>query len=197
MTPRHVLLSLPPRTPAESVACAWLAKQWRVDVASLPMRRDSRCRPRLVAPMQDFDASWSHSGPHLLVAGGEGVRLGCDLERVRRRPNARAVARRYFHPDESTWLQGLADEDALATAFLRLWCAKEAVLKAHGHGLSFGLDRLRFVDAGGLRLVDCDPALGRPGDWRLQELTPAPGFIAAIAWHPLPAPESGAAIMPG
>ena len=69
-------------------------------------------------------------------------------------------------------------------------------MKAHGHGLSFGLDRLRFVDEGGrLRLADCDPALGRAVDWRLQELVPAPGFIAAIAWHPLPAPETGAAIM--
>ncbi|MBE2211484.1 MAG: 4'-phosphopantetheinyl transferase superfamily protein [Xanthomonadaceae bacterium] len=195
MTPRHALLSLPPRTPAEPAASAWLAAQWQVDVAALPLRRDSRCRPRMLAPMQDFDASWSHSGARLLVTCGEGLRLGCDLERLRPRPNARALARRYFHPDEQAWLDALSD-DAVETTFLRLWCAKEAVLKAHGHGLSFGLDRLRFVDEGGrLRLADCDPALGRAVDWRLQELVPAPGFIAAIAWHPLPAPETGAAIM--
>ncbi|SIQ31271.1 4'-phosphopantetheinyl transferase family protein [Solilutibacter tolerans] len=197
MTPRHTLLHLPPRTPAEPAASAWLAEQWQVDVAALPLRRDSRCRPRMIAPMQDFDASWSHSGDQLLVTCGEGLRLGCDLERLRPRPSARALARRYFHADEQVWLDELGD-DAAESAFLRLWCAKEAVLKAHGHGLSFGLDRLRFVEgAHGLRLADCDPALGRSEDWRFMELVPASGFIAAIAWHPLPAPESGAAIMPG
>lgn len=195
MTPRHALLPLPPRTPAEPLACRWLAEQWRLDAATVPLYRDSRCRPRMAAPMQDFDAGWSHSGDRLLVACGEGLRLGCDLERLRPRPNARALARRYFHPGEQAWLEELAD-DAVEIAFLRLWCAKEAVLKAHGHGLSFGLERLRFVEAGGqLRLAEADPALGRAEDWRLLELAPAPGFIAAIAWHPLPAPESGAAIM--
>lgn len=197
MTPRHALLSLPPRLPAEPVASAWLAEQWEMDVAALPLRRDTRCRPRMIAPMEGFDASWSHSGDRLLVTCGEGLRLGCDLERLRPRPNARALARRYFHANEQAWLDQLTD-DEVETAFLRLWCAKEAVLKAHGHGLSFGLGRLRFVDdEDGLRLADCDPALGRPADWRLQELAPAPGFIAAIAWHPLPAPATGAAIMDG
>lgn len=197
MTPRHTLLPLPPRTPAEPSASRWLAEQWQVDAASLPLRRDTRCRPRLTAPMQDFDASWSHSGDRLLVTCGEGLRLGCDLERLRPRPNARALARRYFHPDEQIWLDTLPDNE-VEIAFLRLWCAKEAVLKAHGHGLSFGLDRLRFVDdGGGLRLAECDRALGRAADWHVLELAPAPGFIAAIAWHPLPAPETGAAIMWG
>lgn len=197
MTPRHALLPLPPRTPAEPVARAWLAAQWQLDAAALPLRRDSRCRPRVIAPMQDFDASWSHSGDRLLVACGEGMRLGCDLERLRPRPNARTLARRYFHAGESAWLDALPDV-AAETAFLRLWCAKEAVLKAHGHGLSFGLDRLRFVvDEGSVRLADCDAALGRAGDWQLHELSPAPGFIAAIAWHALPAPASGAAILSG
>lgn len=197
MTPVYTLLHLPPRARAEPVACAWLASQWQVDVASLPLRRDTRCRPRLVEPMQDFDASWSHSGDQLLVVAGEKVRLGCDLERLRPRPNARALARRYFHPDEQTWLDEL-DEGAAQAVFLRLWCAKEAVLKAHGHGLSFGLDRLSFVEADGrLCLQKCDAALGHANDWRLLELHPAPGFIAAIAWHALPAPGSGAAIMGG
>lgn len=195
--PSHALLPLPPRALAEPLARAWLASHWQVDADALPLRRDSRHRPRLVAPMQHFDASWSHSGDHLLVTCGEGVRVGCDLERLRPRPNARALARRYFHADESAWLDALPDADAV-TAFLRLWCAKEAVLKAHGQGLSFGLHRLRFVDdarVGGLHLADCDAALGQAGGWHVHEITPAPGYIAALAWHALPAPTSGAAIL--
>ncbi len=195
MTPRHALLPLPDRADAERLARGWLARQWKVDADAVPLRRDARGRPRLAAPMQDRDAGWSHSGGQLLVACGEGLRLGCDLEHVRPRPNALALAARFFHADEHAWLAGLPDA-RIAPTFMRLWCAKEAVLKAHGHGLSFGLDRLRFVDdAGGLRLVACDAALGDPRAWRLREWVPMPGFIAALAWHTLPAPESGAAIL--
>jgi 4'-phosphopantetheinyl transferase len=69
-------------------------------------------------------------------------------------------------------------------AFLRLWCAKEAVLKAHGRGLVFGLDKLAFAERDGmLDLVACDRALGVPADWQLREFIPQPGFRAALAWR--------------
>ena len=66
---------------------------------------------------------------------------------------ARALARRFFHPAEADALDDGPEAQAQA-GFLRLWCAKEALLKAHGHGLAFGLDRLRFgFEADGLRLL--------------------------------------------
>ena len=72
-------------------------------------------------------------------------------------------------------------------AFLRLWCAKEAVLKAHGHGLAFGLHRLEFATTGGrLHLHACDRALGRPEHWSLEEIEPAPGYLGALAWRRQP-----------
>lgn len=196
MPPRHALLHLPPHTPAEPLARAWLARQWNVDAETLPLGRDRRGRPRLGGAMAHRDANWSHSGEHLLVAWGERMHIGCDLERVRPRPNARALARRFFHPDEGVWLDGLADAAAEAT-FLRLWCAKEAVLKAHGHGISFGLHRFRLADGeGGLRIVECDPRLGDPAAWRLHEFRPVEGYLGAIAWHPPDAELGCAAIIP-
>ena len=101
MIPRHVLLPLPERRAAEPLARAWLAAQWQRDATRLPLHRDPRGRPRLAAPMDDCDAGWSHSGGWLLLACGRGLRLGCDLERERPRPNARALARRFFHPAEA------------------------------------------------------------------------------------------------
>ena len=69
---------------------------------------------------------------------------------------------------------------------MRLWCAKEALLKAHGQGLSFGLDKLVFAERGNaLALVACDDALGAPGDWTLHEWMPLEGYRAALAWRPL------------
>jgi 4'-phosphopantetheinyl transferase len=168
-------------TPAEPLARPWLAAALGVPAATLGLARDEHGRPRLAAP--GFDASWSHSGERLLVALGAGVRVGADLELLRPRPRALALAGRFFTPAEAAALAALPAA-ALEPAFVRLWCAKEAVLKAHGRGLAFGLDRLEFRREGeGWRLAACDPELGAPGDWTLHAFAPMPGYLATLAWR--------------
>lgn len=170
---------------AEQLARDWLAPQLDCDAEAIPLLRDPHGRPRLEAPFDDRDVGWSHSGEGLLLAFGRGITVGIDLERERPRPRALELAQRFFRPDEAQWLANQAGEAAREAAFLRLWCAKEAVLKAHGRGLSFGLHRLGFIErAGGLQLVDCDPALGTPSQWQLLEFAPRPGYRAALAWRP-------------
>src|SRR3546814_10443664 len=108
------------------------------------------------------------------------------LELLRPRPRALALAERFFVRSETGALLALPAE-AREAAFVRLWCAKEAVLKAHGRGLAFGLDRLEFALRGDdWALVACDPALGRPSDWTLHAFTPMPGYLASLAWRPVP-----------
>lgn len=175
-----------PGAPAEALVRPWLAGMLGVPADALPLVRDARGRPRLLAPCARHDPSWSHSGDRLLVGVGEGVRLGVDLERLRPRPRALVLARRFFAPAEAQALSALP-EAARETAFVRLWCAKEAVLKAHGRGLAFGLDRLVFVDTiDGLHLLECDTELGPPDCWRVRELAPEPGYLGALAWRPVP-----------
>lgn len=153
----------------------------------LPLSRGSEGRPLLGPPYQDFDAGWSHSGDALLLALGESVQLGVDIEQVRPRPRAPQLAQRFFHQQEVQWLAS-QDDEAMEFSFVRLWCAKEAVLKAHGKGLSFGLEKLVFAETQGvLHLVRCDAALGRPHEWNLREWTPLPGYHAALAWRSLTA----------
>lgn len=174
-----------PRQPAEPLAREWLAGQLDTPTDVLPLHRDERGRPRLDGALAGWDCNWSHSGDGLLIALGEGVLVGIDLERLRPRTRALELAQRFFTLPEVAWLHAAPSAAVRDHAFLRLWCAKEAVLKAHGHGISFGLDRLRFEDeAGALRLVDCDPALGTARDWQLQELQPAPDYLGALAWRP-------------
>jgi 4'-phosphopantetheinyl transferase len=131
------------------------------------------------------DVGWSHSGEGLLIAFGTAMDVGVDLERIRPRPNAIALARRFFAPAEADWVASLPAE-RVETGFLRLWCAKEALLKAHGEGLSCGLHRLRLAPGpdDALALVECDPRLGTPATWRLVEWAPRPGYLAALAWRP-------------
>jgi 4'-phosphopantetheinyl transferase len=168
---------------AETVARAWLAEQLDCTPEQLPLSRDGFGRPRLHASLAACDTSWSHSGEGLLVALGRDMDVGIDLERLRPRPRALAVAERYFTAAELDWLQ-LQHADVRDEAFLRLWCAKEAVLQAHGRGLAFGLDKLAFAQSdGGLVLVACDRALGMPADWQLREFIPQSGYRAALAWR--------------
>lgn len=171
-----------PGQAAEPVVRAWLGQRLGVAADLLRIERDLHGRPRL-ASHPGADASWSHSGDGLVAALARGARVGIDLERERPRPRALALARRYFTPEEAAWLQAQPDEAGLSRAFLRLWCAREAVLKAHGRGLAFGLQRLRFaVRDGALVLAAADPALGDPGAWQLREFVPRPGYLAALAW---------------
>jgi 4'-phosphopantetheinyl transferase len=165
----------------EPAARDWLAGRLGVDGAALPLERDLHGRPRLGDP--DRDCNWSHSGPWLLVALADRARVGVDIEAMRPRPRALEIARRYFHPREAEVLAALP-AGARDAAFLRLWCAKEAVLKAHGRGLAHGLDRFEVAgfagDGEALRIARDDGGLG-PG-WALAELD-CPQAVAVVAWR--------------
>lgn len=175
-------LDLPRGARAEPLARSWLGARLGIDPDALPLSRDARNRPQLQGALAGMDINWSHSGGRLLVACARGARIGVDVESTaRRRPRALELARRYFHPAEHDDLAALP-EPARQAAFLRLWCAKEAVLKAHGVGLVFGLHRLRF-DAGG-RLLECDADLGATASWAIEVFEPAPGFVGARAVQP-------------
>jgi 4'-phosphopantetheinyl transferase len=165
----------------EPAARAWLAGRLGVDAERLVLERDLHGRPELGQPR--YDCSWSHSGAHLLVALAGDARVGVDIEVHRPRPRAVEIARRYFHPREAEALAVLP-EAMRGAAFLRLWCAKEALLKAHGRGLAHGLDRFEIAGfespPGALRIVDDDGGLGL--DWQLAELDCA-GATAILAWR--------------
>ncbi len=171
---------------AEAQVRTWLGAAWNLTPETLALTRDSHGRPHLDGGTHHVDLNWSHSGDWLIAAYAEGMRIGIDIELLRPRPKALALAQRFFAPAETAWLETLRNDPAgLQHAFTRLWCAKEAVLKAHGRGLSFGLDKLRFAldNDATPTLVACDAALGTTNDWRLEAWSPLPGYLATLAWR--------------
>lgn len=101
-----------------------------------------------------------------------GALAGVDLEGTfRHRENYESIA---FHPDERRILADIAPDLAEEWA-LRMWCAKEAVGKALGRGLSHGLLALRITHmdiAGGLLGVELrDAALDQFPELRGKLLT--------------------------
>ena len=160
-----------------------LAPALGTSAGQLPINRNERGRPELGGVFAGHDTGWSHSGSHLLVALVSHGRVGVDLERIQPRPKMAEVIARFFHPAEVAWLLGL-DETTRQHWFFRVWCAKEALLKAHGHGISFGLHRFALLaDGPALVLAESDPALGPPASWQLHEWAIADDFRAALAWQ--------------
>lgn len=132
---------------------------------------------------RELQFNWSHSGAFALVALASTVALGVDIEQPRAGVKVLDIAQRFFAPQEANALAACedAERDAL---FFRLWCAKEAVLKALGRGLAFGLERVAFERRGELWWpARFDAEAGDPASWQVQALSPASGCAGALAWR--------------
>ena len=84
----------------------------------------------------------SHSGDYVLcsLSTEREAKVGCDVETVK---EARLqVARRFFLPSETAWIEGKPSEGERAEAFYRLWVLKESFMKAVRKGM--GLDTRSF-----------------------------------------------------
>lgn len=138
--------------------------------------------------LPDLHFNLSHAGHHVLLAFSRDMALGVDLEVVQRRVSLDGIARRFFAPAETLALSGLP-EPLQHSAFLQLWTHKEAVLKALGIGIGFGLERVEFtLDATGTiaSLHAVAEEAGNPEQWCVRRLDPAPGLFGALAWRGSP-----------
>lgn len=174
------------RKPLQGLLAAYL----RVDTDAVRLRDDQYGKPRLIEnPRPDFPApgfSWSHGGELALVALARGVEPGVDVEQLRPRRRALVLARRFFAREEAALLAAFP-EAAQEAAFLRLWCTKEAVLKALGRGIAFGLERVAFTpDGSNWRPARFAAEAGAAATWQVRPLTPAPGYLGALAWRGSP-----------
>lgn len=103
----------------------------------------------------------THSGHSAAIALCRDFEVGVDLEQVSGKVAAKkAIARRFFHPDEQRWLA--LDEADYLTRFTQLWSIKEAWLKARGTGLTQALGSFCGVPqahAGGVAQVMVESAV--------------------------------------
>ena len=164
-----------------------LARYAGLPADALPLLPDAYGKPRLAAPAAP-GFNLSHSGGVVLLAIARGVDPGIDVEALRPRPRALQLAQRYFTAAEAAVLARLPEGDRQQT-FYRLWTAKEAVLKALGRGLAFGLDRVGFgLAADGITVLpqDFQDVAAPASAWQLHALAPAPGHLGALAWRGAP-----------
>lgn len=186
----HVwLLELPADTAHKAVAIAADAVRDRLlasyaGAAQAPtMARGAHGKP--YAPQfPQLEFNLSHSGAQVLLAFARQQALGIDLERGERRHAFNDIAQRYFAASEAAALARL-DEPSRRHAFLRLWTCKEAVMKAIGRGLAYGLDQVVLeVDHHALpqHVADIGVDDGPATQWRIVAFED-PHWSGALAWR--------------
>jgi 4'-phosphopantetheinyl transferase len=137
-------------------------------------------KPRLDEPSAlPFNVSHSHGVA--LFAVTDRAEIGVDVERIRTVSDEMLLAERFFSSWEGGMLRALPPE-ARRERFFHLWTRKEAFLKAHGSGLSYGLERVEItLEPEDARILRIDGSEERAATWSLRALAPAPGYVGAVA----------------
>ena len=122
------------------------------------------------------------AGDHALIAW-RGV--GVDIECCNRATDWRALTREVCAPAESAYLDSLPPAER-AGAFMRVWSAKEALLKALGTGIVGGLSAFAVMPprdgATPRRRSSSRRAAAGVATFDAAWLDAAPGYAACVAW---------------
>lgn len=162
-----------------------LAAYMRCKPEHIEIDSDSKGKPQVLnrAPEIDLQFSMSHSSGLVVLAFGQSIRIGIDIEKIRAFPELRGVVGRNYTPAEIREIDS-SPVSARLEVFFQLWARKEAILKASGDGLSLDLRcvNVSTIRAGGgswnLRKIE---GKGLDCEFQLMDLKIAPGFAAAVA----------------
>ncbi|MGV3484228.1 MAG: 4'-phosphopantetheinyl transferase family protein [Planctomycetaceae bacterium] len=124
----------------------------------------------------------AHTEGLVLYAACDRGRIGVDVERLARNTDC-AIARRYFAAPEVEFVMDQPNDDAMRLAFLKVWTLKESFVKAVGKGLAIPLADFAFeeIDSPSPRLRLLQSKWDDGCLWRFACLSPADGYIAAVA----------------
>ncbi|WP_420618589.1 4'-phosphopantetheinyl transferase family protein [Candidatus Poriferisocius sp.] len=128
----------------------------------------------------------SHSGNHGLIAVAPRGRLGVDVEERASRRNLENLIEGVFSPHEKAELESL-DGCQKLHEFFRFWTIKEALVKAHGKGLSMKVAELEIPEdmRHGASKSICQFAQIPETSWCLEDMGTSE-FAAAIAYEVSP-----------
>jgi phosphopantetheinyl transferase len=90
--------------------------------------------------------NYSHTSGYMACAIARGNDIGVDVEEVVAFEGLQGMLQFVLHPRETN-LSNASDAEAPLDTFFRIWTAKEALLKATGHGLSVNLRQIELRTA--------------------------------------------------
>ena len=167
---------------AHGVMRSVLAAYVGEEASRLRFTRGRHAKPALAEDAARVRFNLAHSGDRAMLAVSTAHEVGIDVERERDDVDPLAIAERYFFDADRDAIYAAPPALRMAT-FVRLWVAKEALLKAHGTGLWLPLDAFTIeFAADGTRahaLPRGDNGLA-PG-WKLRMLELDTGWHGAVA----------------
>lgn len=144
----------------------------------IAFRYSSHGKPEL--PDRRLEFNISHTEGMAILGFTRGRRIGVDVEHVRSDFHVEEIAERFFSPAERAALRQVSPERR-REAFFRIWTRKEAFIKAVGEGLSHPLHQFDVSLDDTAQLIATRPDASEASRWRLENLTVAGGFAAAVA----------------
>lgn len=115
----------------------------------------------------------SHAGNYVMLGIDDSTPIGVDIEQIKDKDHTN-IAERFFHPLEVEQIKNASEPN---DCFFQIWTLKEAVVKALGAGISFGLEKFA-VEANTAALLEKLPTM--PG-LELDVIESPAGYKAAVA----------------
>ncbi|WP_250124597.1 4'-phosphopantetheinyl transferase superfamily protein [Chroococcidiopsis sp. CCMEE 29] len=144
----------------------------------------SRGKPALAETLSESKLRFnlSHSEEMALYAVTRDREIGIDIEYIRPITEMEQIAKRFFSIQENAVFCTLPPNQK-QTAFFNCWTRKEAYVKAIGDGLALSLTQFDVSLTSGepARLLAIQGDRSAANHWSLQEVKPAPGYVAALA----------------
>jgi len=130
--------------------------------------------------VEGLEFSVAHSHGLVVLALCREAAVGVDLEWVEREIEALEIARSTFAPGEVKRIELAAEGTELARAFFAVWTRKEAVVKAHGQGLTIPLESFEAPEGDAEQAVEL--VVKGDAQWLyVRGLDVGEGFAGALA----------------
>jgi 4'-phosphopantetheinyl transferase len=144
---------------------------------SVQVRRNRFDKPDLAGELAHSGLKFnvSHSGRWLAIALTRGSDIGVDIEQHRTLPRAADLAQRFLSGPDVESIVAL-EEPERSPCFLRQWTAREALIKAMGHGIAGSIGQL---------VLGCNPLRIHqlPSDWPRDWQLLAPEWPSDLTGH--------------
>jgi len=171
-------------TAARSALRLILADLYAVPVSAIEFDYSPNGKPFVKNPVAQarWGFSISHAGDKILIGVSLNREIGVDIEVVAQRQNIDHVLQSLFSPLDYEWVDS-GDESKRLERFYKIWCRREATLKAYGKGARYPTRNIdwHLVPMSPASLPDDPLSLGIRGRVYMMDLDVFPRCVASLA----------------
>jgi 4'-phosphopantetheinyl transferase len=150
--------------------------------AAIEFAQGEHGKPYVASPAAPVHFNLSHCADLAIYAISRTHVPGVDIDRLDRKVDDAALARRYFSAREYAGLQSIAPADR-KRAFLTCWTRKEAVVKATGDGLRMALEQIEVTVDPDARPQLLNIPAGNTAGWTLHTVDAGSAHAATVALY--------------